>query len=64
VADDGNLIHHGARLMIIMVDHADLDATLATPGAPDVGKLPRMLSEWTRWGSPVAVVRKSRESRT
>jgi hypothetical protein len=28
-----------ARLMIIMVDHANLGASLATPGMPDVGEL-------------------------
>jgi hypothetical protein len=61
VADDGNLICHGARLMIIVVDHGDLSATLATPDVPDVGETPWMLSEWTRRGSLVAVARKSRE---
>jgi hypothetical protein len=61
VADDGKLMRHGAQLVIIVEDHTYLGATLATPSAPNVGELPRMLSEWTSQGSPVAVVRKSRE---
>jgi hypothetical protein len=46
--------------MIIVVDHIDLGAALATPGTHDVGELPWM-SEWTRRGSLVAVARKSTE---
>jgi hypothetical protein len=46
--------------MIIMVDHADLGAALATPSAPDVGEPPGILSEWMGRGLLV-VVRKSRE---
>jgi hypothetical protein len=60
VVDNGNLIRHEARLMIIMVDHADLGAALATPSAPDVGEPPGILSEWMGRGLLV-VVRKSRE---
>jgi hypothetical protein len=33
------------------------------PDTPNVGERPRMLSEWKRWGSPVAVARKSTESK-
>jgi hypothetical protein len=62
VADDGNLVRQGVRLMIIVVDHKDLVEALATPGAPDVSEPPWMVSKWTRRGSLVAVVRKSRES--
>jgi hypothetical protein len=47
--------------MIIMVGHIDLGTALATPGAPNVGEPPRMLSEWTMQGSSVVVARKSRE---
>jgi hypothetical protein len=47
--------------MIIIVDHADHGAALTTPGAPDVGESPDMLSEWTRRVSLVTVVRKLRE---
>ena len=61
MANDGNHIYHGARPMIIMVDHVDLGAILATPSALNVGELPQMLSQWTRQGLPMAVARKSRE---
>jgi hypothetical protein len=61
VVEDGNLVCHEARLMIIVVDHTNLGAALATPGVPDVGEPPRMLSEWTRRGSLVTVARKLRE---
>jgi hypothetical protein len=47
--------------MIIMVDHVDLGATLATPSTLNVGELPQMLSQWTRQGLSMAVARKSRE---
>jgi hypothetical protein len=56
VVDDGNLVRHEARLMIIVVDHTDLGAALATTCTPDVDKLSRMLSEWTRRGSLVAKI--------
>jgi hypothetical protein len=60
VVDDGSLVHYRVRLMIIVVDHADLGSTLATTGVPDVGEPPHMLSKWTRQGSPVMVARKLR----
>jgi hypothetical protein len=56
VVDDGNLVRHEARLMIIVVDHTDLGAALATTCTPDVDELSRMLSEWTRRGSLVAKI--------
>ena len=61
VADNGNLVRHGAQLMIIVEDHRGLGPTLAALGALDVSELPRMLSKWMRRGSSVAVARKSRE---
>jgi hypothetical protein len=48
VANNGNLVLHGGQLMIIVVQHIDLGAALASPSVLDVGESPRMLSEWTR----------------
>jgi hypothetical protein len=59
MADNGNLVRHGVLLMIIVVDHIDLGATLATPSTPVVSEPPQMLSKWTRRGLPVAMARKS-----
>jgi hypothetical protein len=61
MADGGKLMRHGAQLVIIVEDHTDLGATLATPSAPNVGELPRILSEWRSQGSPMVVARKLRE---
>lgn len=62
MANDENLVRHEALLMIIVVDHTDLGAALATPGVSNVGEPLEMLLEWTRQGSPVVVARMSRET--